>query len=188
MTNVGREYAIALFEAAYEDGSLDAVRDDLTEIRKLLKKEPDYISFLMNPGIPKEERLDSLSEAFENNVEQLLYSFLAVMTTNNHLNEFFTAAKEFEKMYEVAANADYWRILNSHPGDFSYEALKASEPRNELFKAFKEKKVIYCNMKQTPYYEIAPVKPDVLLKDFVAIFHPELVEADYEPTFYYLLK
>jgi iron complex transport system substrate-binding protein len=42
-------------------------------------------------------------------------------------------------------------------------------------------------MKQTPYYEIAPVKPDVLLKDFVAIFHPELVEKDYQPTFYHLL-
>ena len=95
---------------------------------------------------------------------------------------------EFEKMYELAANADYWRILNSYPGEFSYEALKASEPRNELFKAFKERKVIYCNMKQTSYYEISPVEPDVLLKDFVAIFHPELVEPDYQPTFYYLLK
>ncbi len=95
---------------------------------------------------------------------------------------------EFEKMYGLAANADYWRILNSYPGEFSYEALKASEPRNELFKAFKERKVIYCNMKQTPYYEISPVEPDVLLKDFVAIFHPELVEPDYQPTFYYLLK
>jgi iron complex transport system substrate-binding protein len=95
---------------------------------------------------------------------------------------------EFEKMYALAANADYWRILNSFPGEFSYEALKASEPRNELFKAFRERKVIYCNMKQRPYYEISPVEPDVLLKDFVAIFHPELVEADYEPTFYYLLK
>ena len=95
---------------------------------------------------------------------------------------------EFEKMYELAANADYWRILNSYPGDFSYEALKASEPRNELFKAFKERKVIYCNMKQTPYYEISPVAPDVLLKDLVAIFHPELVEPDYQPTFYRLLK
>ena len=94
---------------------------------------------------------------------------------------------EFEKMYALAANADYWRILNSYPGAFSYEALKASEPRNELFKAFKERKVIYCNMKQTPYYEIAPVQPDVLLKDFVAIFHPELVEPDYTPTFYRLL-
>ena len=95
---------------------------------------------------------------------------------------------EFEKMYALAANADYWRVLNSYPGDFSYEALKASEPRNELFKAFKERKVIYCNMKQTPYYEISPVQPDILLKDLVAIFHPELVEKDYQPTFYYLLK
>ena len=95
---------------------------------------------------------------------------------------------EFEKMYALAANADYWRILNSFPGEFSYEALKASEPRNELFKAFKERKVIYCNMKQQPYYEISPVEPDVLLKDFVAIFHPELVEPDYKPKYYKLLK
>ena len=95
---------------------------------------------------------------------------------------------EFEKVYALAANTDYWRILNSFPGDFSYEALKASEPRNALFKAFKEKKVIYCNMKQQPYYEITPVQPDVLLKDFVAIFHPELVEPDYQPTYYRLLQ
>ena len=95
---------------------------------------------------------------------------------------------EFEKMYALAAKADYWRILNSFPGDFSYDALKASEPRNELFQAFKEKKVIYCNMKQQAYYEISPVQPDVLLKDFVAIFHPELVEEDYQATYYRLLK
>jgi iron complex transport system substrate-binding protein len=95
---------------------------------------------------------------------------------------------EFEKMYALAANADYWRILNSFPGEFSYEALKASEPRNKLFKAFKERKVIYCNMKQQPYYEISPVQPDVLLKDFVAIFHPELVEPDYKPKYYKLLE
>ena len=95
---------------------------------------------------------------------------------------------EFERMYSLAAKADYWRILNSFPGDFSYDALSASEPRNELFKSFRERKVIYCNMKKQPYYEIAPVQPDVLLKDFVAIFHPDLVESDYTPTYYRLLK
>ena len=95
---------------------------------------------------------------------------------------------EFEEMYALAAKADFWRILNSFPGDFSYEALKASEPRNELFRAFKERKIIYCNMKKQAYYEISPVEPDVLLKDFVAVFHPELVEPDYEPTYYRLLK
>ena len=95
---------------------------------------------------------------------------------------------EFEQLYALAADADYWRILNSFPGEFSYEALKASEPRNELFRAFREKKVIYCNMKQTPYYELAPVAPDLILADFIAIFHPELMPKDYQPTFYRLLK
>ena len=95
---------------------------------------------------------------------------------------------EFEQLYAMAADADYWRILNSFPGEFSYEALKASEPRNELFRAFREKKVIYCNMKQTPYYELAPVAPDLILADFIAIFHPELMPKDYQPTFYRLLK
>ena len=94
---------------------------------------------------------------------------------------------EFEQMYAEAANADYWRILNSFPGDFSYDALRASEPRNALFKAFKEHHVIYCNMKQTPYYETSPVEPDVLLSDLVAVFHPELVPQDYQPKYYRLL-
>lgn len=35
---------------------------------------------------------------------------------------------EFEQMYAMAANADYWRILNSYPDTFSYDALKASNP------------------------------------------------------------
>ena len=95
---------------------------------------------------------------------------------------------EYEKMYSMAANTDYWRILNSYPGDFSYDALKASEPRNRLFKAFKDRHVIYCNMKQTPYYEISPVQPDIILSDLVHIFHPELLPEDYQPVFYQLLK
>lgn len=95
---------------------------------------------------------------------------------------------DFESMYSKAAEADYWRILNSYPGDFSYEALAESENRNKLFKAFRDKKVIYCNMKRHPYYEISPVCPDKVLADFVAVFHPELMPKDYKPTFYQLLK
>lgn len=95
---------------------------------------------------------------------------------------------QYEELFAAAAQADYWRILNSFHGDFSYEALRASDPRNADFKAWKERKVIYCNMRQTPYYETAPVAPHRLLKDLVAIFHPELVEEGYEPTYYKLLE
>ena len=95
---------------------------------------------------------------------------------------------EFESMYAKAANADYWRVLNSYAGDFTYETMEKSEPRNQLFKAFRDRHVIYCNMKTTPYYEISPVMPDKVLADFVAVFHPELMPNNYRPKFYCLLK
>ena len=94
---------------------------------------------------------------------------------------------EYEQLYATAANADYWRILNSYPGEFSYDALLTSEPRNAHFRAFRERHVIYCNMRQTPYYESAPVEPDQVLADLVAIFHPELLP-DHEGKYYRLLK
>lgn len=95
---------------------------------------------------------------------------------------------DFESLYAKAANADYWRILNSYSGDFTYEALRISEPRNEEFKAFRERKVIYCNMLTTPYYESATMNPDRVLQDFVNIFHPGILDKGYEPGYYKLLK
>jgi iron complex transport system substrate-binding protein len=105
-----------------------------------------------------------------------------------HDNETAGEDLDFEKMYALSAEADYWRILNSFDGQFTYDDLRAREPRNELLQAFRQRKVIYCNMRQTPYYEISPVEPDVLLKDFVAIFHPQLVDTAYQPKYYRLLE
>lgn len=94
---------------------------------------------------------------------------------------------DFETVYNQADNADYWRILNSHPGEYSYDVLKAQDPRYADFKAFRNKGVIYCNMREKPYYENMPMEPDLLLADFIKAFHPDLLP-DYQPVYYNLLK
>lgn len=94
---------------------------------------------------------------------------------------------DFESVYSQGANADYWRLLVSHTGDYSYEALKQSDARYADFKAFKEKKVVYCNLRQKPFYENTPVEPEVVLADLIKAFHPELLP-DYTPVYYELLK
>ena len=58
---------------------------------------------------------------------------------------------DFETVYNQGDEADYWRIVNSYPGTFSYEALKEQDPRYADFRAFREKGIIYCNMKDTPF-------------------------------------
>lgn len=94
---------------------------------------------------------------------------------------------DFETVYSRAESADYWRILNSHNGTFTYDALKAQDSRYADFHAFKDKGVIYCNLKEKPYYENVPTHPEVLLKDLIKVFHPELLP-DYTPVYYELLK
>lgn len=94
---------------------------------------------------------------------------------------------DFETVYNQADNADYWRIVNSYPGEFSYEALKEQDARYADFKAFREHGIIYCNMKTTPFYEEMPTAPEVILADLLHIFHPELLP-DHKPVFYKLLK
>lgn len=89
---------------------------------------------------------------------------------------------DFETVYAKGYNAGYWRVMNGYKGEFSYEALKASNPQYADFRAFKEKKVIYCNLEWIPLYENLPLSPDVLLSDMIKAFHPELLP-DYHLCF-----
>ncbi|MFG6427019.1 ABC transporter substrate-binding protein [Lepagella muris] len=94
---------------------------------------------------------------------------------------------DYETVYANASEADYWRIVNSFDGDFSYDALKKIDNRYTDFKAWKNKGVIYCNMNEVPFYERMPVEPEVVLADFIHVFHPDILP-DHQPAYYHLLK
>ena len=94
---------------------------------------------------------------------------------------------DFETVYSQAAGADYWRIVNSYQGKFSYNTLKEEDARYVDFKAYKEKGVIYCNMREKPFYESMPTEPGVVLADLIQIFHPQLLSG-HQPGYYELLK
>ena len=95
---------------------------------------------------------------------------------------------DFETVYSQASKAKYWRIVNSYNGTFSYDALKDEDARYVDFDAFKNKGVVYCNMREVPFYESMPTRPEVVLSDLIKIFHPQLLPEDYEPVFYRLLR
>ncbi len=94
---------------------------------------------------------------------------------------------DFETVYSQAESADFWRIVNSYDGTFSYEALRSLDPRYADFRAFREKGVVYCNMSEKPFYENMPMQPEVVLEDLIHAFHPDL-SPDYVPTYYEMLK
>lgn len=95
----------------------------------------------------------------------------------------------FETVFEKAAMADVW--ITS--GQFSSLAeMTNSNPHYAKFKAFKNKNVYSFSGKKGKtggilYYELAPNRPDLVLKDLVKILHPELLP-NYKPFFFEKLK
>lgn len=98
-------------------------------------------------------------------------------------------ALSFEEVFAVAQEADYW----IGAGIFtSLDEMGKSNPHYNEFKAFKEGKVYSFSTKKGAtggalYYELAPNRPDLVLKDIIKITHPELLP-DYELQFFEALR
>jgi len=93
-----------------------------------------------------------------------------------------------EAVLTKAKNADFW----VSPSQFtSYSAMEKAGRHYPQFEAFKNRK-LYTFAKTTGetggllYYELAPNRPDLVLKDLVHIFHPTLLP-DHKPFFFQAL-
>ena len=95
-------------------------------------------------------------------------------------------ALDFEIVLQKAQDADFWRILGGLPDENPYESLLKENPLYGHFNAFKKHHIVYCNPASTAYFETGTLEPQVILKDFIAAFHPELFP-DYKPVYYRVL-
>ena len=95
----------------------------------------------------------------------------------------------FESVFEKGINADYWIA----PGYFSSkEQMLSSNKLYEKFTTFKEEKIYSPSIKKGKtggiiYYELAPTRPDLVLKDIIKITNPELLP-NYKFTFFEKMK
>jgi len=94
-------------------------------------------------------------------------------------------ALNFESVLEKGQNAELWIGSGSSK---SLEELRKKNNRYTFFEAFKNKTVYSSTLKTGAkggliYYELGPMRPDLILKDIIRIAHPELL-TDYEPYFF----
>lgn len=89
----------------------------------------------------------------------------------------------FETVFDRGGNADIWLIKYNQPQDKTYSELGRDYAPYARFKAFQDRKVYGCNTNHVPFYEESPFHPELLLKDLIKIFHPELLP-DYDLKYF----
>lgn len=89
----------------------------------------------------------------------------------------------FETVLSRAANADVWLMKYNSVTEKSYSSLLADFAGYAHFKPFKERKIYTCNTGRKPFFEETPFRPDILLRELIAIFYPQLLPS-YELRYY----
>ena len=90
---------------------------------------------------------------------------------------------DFATVYDKAYNADYWIIKNYEP-NFSLASLESRYPLNKKFDAFSKGGVYVINTVETSFFEDFPFHPEMLLQEYIQLFHSETFEG--ERNFKYL--
>lgn len=94
-------------------------------------------------------------------------------------------ALSLEEALLKGTSAEFWIA----PAQFtSYESMTQTNMHYNAFNAFKKQNVYTYALSQGEgggmlYFELAPHRPDLVLKDLISILHPELLK-DYQPTFF----
>ena len=81
-------------------------------------------------------------------------------------------ALSFETVLSKSGNADVWLMNTSSSQPFTYESLAAEHHGYTQFKAFREQNIYFINTLQVPYFEEVSFRPDLLLRDYITMLHP----------------
>ena len=93
-------------------------------------------------------------------------------------------ALDFNQVLAVAQNADYWFIKWTNIT--TLKDLQGAYDLNKEMAAFQNKRVYVCDTDKTRFFDRIPFHPEVLLREFAAILHPELFP-DNDNQFYHHL-
>lgn len=82
---------------------------------------------------------------------------------------------DFESVVSIIAYADFWGLLVSSDTKFALSNVLEMEAEYVTLNSFKKGQIFVCNTAKTDYFGDAVMAPDVILRDIVAILHPDLI-------------
>lgn len=162
-----REKADSIFQATAREYSA------LTALTATVEKRPKVISEMITSGVWFVPGGDSY-------MAHLFTDAGASYPWSDDTNS-GSLSLDFSQVLARAQDADFWLIKPDRR--LSYSDFEAINPLNVKFKAFGCRGVYQCVTSETSLFTDFPFHPQVLLRDFVKIFHPELLP-DYQLQYY----
>lgn len=84
---VSKTYGEALFGIAMEEKKELIFLDEVEQIRRILKENPDFDKMMLHPAIPKQEKLKCIEQVFDGRVSKEITGFLQIVVQKERYRE-----------------------------------------------------------------------------------------------------
>ena len=101
MTDAANQYGTALYELCKEEGLQKEILSQLDVLSKATAEDPEFLTLLSTPSVPKEERCQILDTVFKGKVHPYLLNFLKILTEKGYMKQFPGCCRVFRKLYNV---------------------------------------------------------------------------------------
>ena len=90
----------------------------------------------------------------------------------------------FESVFKKAHDAQFWFVRSNEPEGMTYSLMKRLNEKYSFFDAWKKRRIWLCNLSREAFFEEVPFHPERLLRDYITILHPELIQGQRSTTYY----
>ncbi len=114
VTGVAGRYAAALFELAQERSEIDAIGEELSQLRALIDESPDFRRFLRSPLFSRDEQSKAMAALVEKaGMSTLVGNVIGVVAANRRL----FALEDIIRAYQA--------LVSAHRGEIAAEVTTA---------------------------------------------------------------
>lgn len=101
MTNIGANYAQALYSLAKEENRTEAVLAQLETLNEAFSGEPDFVRLLVSPNVSKQERCAIVDKSFRGKLHPYVLNFLMLLTEKGYARHFGDCCKAYREQYDA---------------------------------------------------------------------------------------
>lgn len=99
MTQTAQTYGESLYELARDEHLGEEILSQLQTVADLLQENPQYVTLLSLPSLPKKERCGALDESFRGQIHPYLLNFLKILTENGTISQLNGCKEAYRRRY-----------------------------------------------------------------------------------------
>ncbi len=99
MSKAGDLYGQSLYDLAVEENLTDDILGEMAGVRDIFRENPDYITLLSEPSVPRKERLQLVDESLGGSLNAYHLNFIKILVEKGLVREYSACYKRFRKSY-----------------------------------------------------------------------------------------